>query len=643
MTENTLIHFNDVFFYGLILHEREVEDIRSDIFASVLMRYLRSLEPVSRKLYRKSGDDKYEYNYSFIPTKPLYWRVIKNRRIIEEVEQLSDGKYCLNYYDHQGNDRKRVIFSAQHKWVKTNYYNSVSRTDLVCSIVPKEINGQTAILKYITGGAYPVTLYCCKPASCDEVQRRVFARIPQPQLSALTNYGILYFADDQTINIYNQVLTEEEAKYAQEIKPEVFTTEDDISKGFMFKKDSFDVSKNPGSTFDLSEASELTDEGFDGFGKVEAVKEASVEVAPDDMADDSVFSIDKDIASAIREITENTNVHIDESLVFVPIKEETSFLDSVDSLEIPGEPDALRVPEVETREETSGSDIIDEEMLRNAIDAINSIDPVVATPVVTQPVKEVIFEPEKTEIIEQTEVVEPTVVSAPSEPEHNLMEMNDDAIDDYVQTLIDSMLQSAKEASFGYTAYSEDGFAAGAQEASIDTAQSVDVSSMAQYVSENEADAVIESNDAKYFYYGETDDNGRRSGMGKTLMADGKTAYDGMYLDDKRNGVGSFYYKNGSLCYWGDWKENLRNGFGVGVSSETGLIHCGTWRNNKPGGIGVRFDSAGKFMYLDSACEKVNGGIRVTGFTENSVIIEVYNEKTLRTVKKEISIEELLK
>ena len=113
MTDNITIPYNDVFFYGVTLNTRETGDIKNDIYANIIMRYLRSLSPVANRLYRVSEGNKYEYNYSSVPSQPLSWRVIKNRHIIEEIEYLSDGKYCLNYYDDAGKDIKRVIFRNQ--------------------------------------------------------------------------------------------------------------------------------------------------------------------------------------------------------------------------------------------------------------------------------------------------------------------------------------------------------------------------------------------------------------------------------------------------------------------------------------------------------------------------------------------------
>ena len=126
-------------------------------------------------------------------------------------------------------------------------------------------------------------------------------------------------------------------------------------------------------------------------------------------------------------------------------------------------------------------------------------------------------------------------------------------------------------------------------------------------------------------------------------MSDGKTAYEGEYKNDMRHGVGAFYYRSGDLCYFGEWSENKRSGFGIGINSDTGISHTGNWVENKPNGIGVRFDKFGNFLYLDSHSEKVNGGIRVTGFTENSLKIEFWDEKTLSIIKKEIFIDELNK
>ncbi len=642
MNDKIKLPFNDVFFYGVSLNSRDVSDIRTDIFANILMRYLRTLKPVSSKLYRTADGNKYEYNYAFIPSKPLSWRVIKNRRIIEEIEQLSDGKYCLNYYDEQGRDVKRVLFSKQHRWQKTNYYNSISGNDLFYSLVPKEVNGETAILQYITGETYPVTLYCCPAATCQEVLNNVLDRVPTPEATALTNYGVLYFAQEETCNIFKQILSEEEEKYAQLHKPEVFTTEEDVAGGFCFDVSSFDSTKPVVSMFNLSEADELSEEGFDlstpALSMSEDNEEAPAESKSgdfpifDDVTEEGEYSLDSDISEAIRLISDATDVHIDEFIVFAETGDGTSGSDFFT------EPIVVATSEAEKPHQEQVIEVVTENSETQAdTPAVSNVESFVFFDDIPSLSDETETAPEEIEVAESADE---SSITPDTFDDVDLLAMNDEDIDDYVQTLIDSLLLDAKSVA-ELKDSSDNAFTAGRDEvASEDTDNAR--STIQDLVTETPADSVIESNGSEYFYYGETDEQGKRTGKGKTLMSDGKTAYDGEYKDDMRHGTGSFYYKDGSLCYWGQWEENLRNGFGVGVSSETGTVHMGTWLKNKPSGVGVRFDKDGNFMYIDSACHRTNGGIRITGFTDNSFTVEYWDENTLRTVKKEISLEDLI-
>ncbi|MGN1138344.1 MAG: hypothetical protein ACI4RM_02770, partial [Ruminococcus sp.] len=70
-------------------------------------------------------------------------------------------------------------------------------------------------------------------------------------------------------------------------------------------------------------------------------------------------------------------------------------------------------------------------------------------------------------------------------------------------------------------------------------------------IAEEKPTSVIESVGETYNYFGTLDQNGNRSGYGRTVTAEGRTAYDGEYSEDKRNGFGSFYYKNGKINYVG--------------------------------------------------------------------------------------------
>ncbi len=626
MSDIIRIPFNDVFFYGVSLRSREDSSPQSDVFSNIIMRYLRTLEPVTNRLYRTADGNRYEYSYSFVPTRPISWRVIKNKRVIEDIEQLSDGKYCLSYYDDQGNDVKRAIFGKDHKWLKTNYYNSIYGNTLLCSVLPKELNGETVILQYLTGATYPVTHFCCRKASCKEVQDKVFARSPLPEISALTNYGLLYFATEETLKIYNQVLEEEEAKYAEEHKPPVYTTDEDIASGFCFSEESFDSGV---SVFSLDEASELTEDDLlsDNASATDDISCSDDVISEEVTAEEDIpsvisseeekpFNIEEDISAVLELIKNTTNVEIDSSAIFEKSEDNTS------------EEELQKIfEEAEIVSEPEEPESLSDEIINDASPDLISTE---ITDDSDSEVKDFVIELNSTETEYDEDIL--------NNQDVNLLSMEDEEIDDYVKTLIDSLLTTAKTASGEYLNTSDEGF---------ETQEETDITEVPQITAQesaplDEADGVIESGNETYYYFGDyTKENGR-NGRGRTLMSDGKTAYEGDYRNDMRHGVGAFYYRSGDLCYFGNWSENKRSGFGMGFNSDTGISHTGNWSENKPNGVGVRFDKFGNFLYLDSHSERVNGGIRVIGFTEKSLKIEYWDEKTLSMIRKEIFIDDLV-
>ena len=160
--------------------------------------------------------------------------------------------------------------------------------------------------------------------------------------------------------------------------------------------------------------------------------------------------------------------------------------------------------------------------------------------------------------------------------------------------------------------------------------------------SSHEPDKMIMADGARYCYFGKLDSAGNRSGYGRTVTEDGRTAYEGYYQNDKRSGIGSYYYKDGSLCYTGDWVENVRHGVGVGVSSRDGSIHVGRWALNKPEGNGVRLSSDGEIRFV---CRQLPDGTTVlTNYLpDGSLTIAKYDEKGKKIAEKSLNPDELFR
>lgn len=132
---------------------------------------------------------------------------------------------------------------------------------------------------------------------------------------------------------------------------------------------------------------------------------------------------------------------------------------------------------------------------------------------------------------------------------------------------------------------------------------------------------VIDDGESKFTYYGSLDENGNRSGYGRTETPMGKTAYEGQYKDDMRNGFGSFYYKDGAINYVGDWTENKRDGRGVGFRSTDGEIHVGKWKDNAPENMGARFDKDGNFISINNFVHGIKDGVGISFDEKGNLVI----------------------
>lgn len=125
---------------------------------------------------------------------------------------------------------------------------------------------------------------------------------------------------------------------------------------------------------------------------------------------------------------------------------------------------------------------------------------------------------------------------------------------------------------------------------------------------EKKSDAVVSTTSGNYKYFGAVDENGLRTGRGRTVSPSGITAYDGEYAQGKRDGFGVFYYKNGDINYVGEWAQNRRSGAGVGYRTSDGTMHIGKWDSNIPCGYGARFNKDGTFLDVaDYTNGKKNG------------------------------------
>lgn len=130
----------------------------------------------------------------------------------------------------------------------------------------------------------------------------------------------------------------------------------------------------------------------------------------------------------------------------------------------------------------------------------------------------------------------------------------------------------------------------------------------------------------KCFYYGALDENGARTGLGRTQTFQGKTLYDGTYKNDMRNGFGVYYFKTGRISYLGNWKDNKRDGFGIAFRPTDGSVHVGVFENDAPRGTAARFDKEGNLVYAGSWKDGVKTGAGITVAPNGALQISAWKD-----------------
>ena len=668
-----------LYFFGITYNEKDKYEADMDMVSNIRRKFILSKKPASNKLYRHADGVSYVYSYNVNPNKALGWKVTRNKQVVQEVELLSGGKYCIIYRDSRGIDFKRVHFDENHNWTKSNYYNAVIGGDLICSFLPKEYDEGTAILKYTTGENYPDMLFPLMAASCDTVKNRVFERVGKPSVTALTDRGVVYFANRADKEAFEIALEEEEARYADECGPSVFVTVEDVEGGFDFSVKDFDMKKNLNRTFDISLASEFSSED-EGLSVSEPLEEEATDAVydtsetPTETESEENISVDElhisenatDVDSAIADVIEqiniNTSLGIDADKVFGDVSETVVATEDDDTIKFSIGDSELNqqlehidsvLDSADDEEEKIlmvGESVVDEDYISKIIDEIMSaafvddakgeFEAEPETEIVSE--EAVTADEESFEEQENTES-EPDNEDLSAEPEASLEEAEIPE-ETGAEEMPDSEEYTEETAEEPVTAEAEETVQVADEAQADEDAEVIESTKSADsIIKENPASSVISSGNNKYYYYGTTDENGNRQGKGRTFTKDGDIAYEGSYLDDKRHGFGCFYYKDNALCYAGNWDKNIRSGFGMGINSENQFIHVGNWQGNKPSGLGARFDNEGNLMFVSTSCEDKKKGFTISDLSDDSFTLRVWDEREQAFIQQEIKIKDILK
>lgn len=614
--------------YSVLVSDYEKLDFKDDALAGVRANYFNySKTPQKEKTEINIDGSVFNLYYSMYDGESLLWKVTRKNRPYQSVKKESGDIYCVFFYNENGVVNKRAYFDFNHNWIRTEYYDTIYNSILVCRISPKVTCGILTLQmdKFSRDGKMNRTLLF--PSKDNSVA--------SPSVLIYSNSGMIWYdtafkpedVSQEQLNCDDNDDTLNNNVKGFSFKPEYFYTktddkidiflaeylsDEDLPKAKVDNQDKADISQpdKSYSAYDTIEKilveAHKTNKSL--FGEIITQTEDSLEIlnksesaifdsiSVDEISNmdntensNSVFNKVADVENTeISDVTvdevssiennENANDAVDEAQVDL-VTDDTEFDLNVTSKadievisnknptdDITTELDSLdNINEDAIPDVSTEKEIISEDVIEENLVEENTIEEVIQT------------ETDVDKALEDNEVV----------PEENNFEDNSELMEDKTESVDDVNYDVCKE---------------------------------------KNCDVVIVTKSGRYSYYGEIDDNNCRTGKGRTVTPDGLTSYDGYYIDDKRNGFGVCYYKNGNINYIGNWLDNDRNGCGVGYRLSDGTMHAGKWKSNSPDGYGARFDSNGELIDVCMYQKGIKNGKSVSFDDNGNLIISIWKD-----------------
>lgn len=582
------------YFYNIIL-KTDSCDLYSDVLTGIRKDYNLSKEKQKGKITQNSSGDTLFYEFSIEKEKAMKWSISDSKSIISDCKVLNDNQSCVNYYDANGKC-KSIVFSKYQTLLKVEYYNMLKTAEPYCVIEPRKAGNGLCLLLTSRENIRPSVLYPMPDVQDDYILDKLDLEFDDYTVVASTNEGVVKFLSESQLESFEDFVDRATAMKLTDTAPQSFIEEDDAVLAQKLNPKDFNIKRNLSEIIDISKAQEFS---YDNIEE-ELVSDLVIDELDLDDNTDVAYNASLDQTAEV-----NAVEPVDDIAVF---EEETVEADvsykQVDDVVV--SEDAVERLAEETTENIVSEEVcaIEDVVIDDAVDVADDSSDEDEVQLEIDTVEEIIT-PETT--IEET-TVEDTAQAPQAEEDISIVanvvpelvenELSDDSIEQTVEELQDTTLEADADLE--------------------ETDNSFEVGETAT------PDRVIESSSAKYLYFGGLDDDGNRSGFGRTSTEDGKTAYEGSYSNNKRNGVGAYYYKDSSLCYYGDWKDNKREGFGIGVSSFDKSVHVGKFADNKPFGDGVRVNSDGNIKFVKKV---LSNGVSVElSFDGDKIIISKYDE-----------------
>ena len=132
--------------YSALISDFEKLDFKNDALAGVRANYFNSNKlPQCDKSEISLEEKTYNISYRMSEDEPLSWKITRNNCPFQSVKKATGGVYSVIFYRENGIIYKRSFFDKEHKWLRTEYYDSHYENVKTAVLAPKTISGITAL------------------------------------------------------------------------------------------------------------------------------------------------------------------------------------------------------------------------------------------------------------------------------------------------------------------------------------------------------------------------------------------------------------------------------------------------------------------------------------------------------------------
>lgn len=576
-----------IVYYGVSVEEYDSFDVSASVLSNVRREFFATGMQQKNNFTQNVDGITFKYNYCLKADDTIKWTVYKRKNPYQTTHQFGNDKYFIQTSDHQGKVLRRIYFDSAHIWQKTNYYSIIFGDRPVCSVVPFVLDGKNVILKYVKDVKDPEILYLCNMPKTNEVANRLVKCMPLFDASALTNLGVVFFANKENLLIFNKTLLDIEKQIEAENTPKVYIDKEDKVNGIRLRKEDFNINRNLNQTYDITKAPLFENDISNDFACESPYLNNNNEDAQSNKNYNSINFINSEDNDKLQDYSQKNPYDLFEQLQNCENSEQLCKVDDIHPLQVQSDKFADLQKENNLQKEQEIFDSLancayfDNETANDTVRAIDKQQ--------TGTLQEV----QNYHNIDDSKKVE-SEISEQANVHLEFNKLDDEIFADYIARQAVEKIKQAEN--------------------------------IAVKEQEAEPDLTVFGGDEEYFYYGGKDQQGNRCGYGRTLMENGRTAYEGAYENDMRNGFGCFYYKNGNFCYLGDWVNNQKDGMGVCRRDSDGVMQIGKWKNDKPVGISARSDKDGNIIYVGKYVNGKRNGVGITYDENGNAIVSLWKD-----------------